>query len=180
MCCRLRAEWHKDNKPADQVAQGAGTKFLWICSACNHEYSARPNDRSKRNTGCPECSKRNRAAGKASPRHGLLLKDERPDLADEYDTTANSKPLDTLTCGSNFKADWICKQCSSSFQRTVLERAQRSLGCPVCAAKNRKGNRPQEGAVDDGNSETAKDMRNRDRRTHHQLEESQYRFDDMW
>ena len=156
MCCRLCAEWHQGNPPPETIAVGSGKSFLWRCLECNHEYKARPIDRSWRKSGCPQCG--NKARSLSSPRLRTLVKDERPDLAEEYDSEANSRPFESLLCGSNYRASWSCKTCKEVFQRTVVERARKDIGCPSCARESRIGNRPVGGtatANEDQESQTA-------------------------
>ena len=131
--CRLSLEWHKSNPPADGIALGSNARFLWCCPECEYEYEAVVSHRSKRGSGCPECARNKMGPGRLG-----LLKDERPDLAEEYDDKANSKPLDSLTCGSEFKAAWKCKVCKNSFQQKVRERAKKNAGCPLCASRERQ------------------------------------------
>ena len=138
MCCRLNAEWRGD-KSADEVALGSKAKFLWACSDCGHEYEARPSARSSKLSGCPKCAKE---ACKDGPNRLGLLKDNRPDLVEEFDTEANPKCVSFLTCGSRFNASWICKLCGKSYQKKVWERVKLNLGCPSCTNQERIGNRP--------------------------------------
>ena len=75
-----------------------------------------------------------------------LLKDVRPDLAEEYETETNSKPVDSVTCGSKIRANWKCKECGRLFQRRIWERV-RYLGCPSCTSEKKQGNKPVSKAI---------------------------------
>ena len=135
--CRLAAEWHHDNPAPESIAQGSKRAFLWTCPACKHDYKAEPGHRSNRFSGCPLCARERQVKG-GRP----LFKDDRPDLAAEFVSQENSRSLESLTCGSSFRATFKCRDCGTKFQRTVWERVRANMGCPSCASQVRVGNRP--------------------------------------
>ena len=128
------------NPPPRRSSAGVSKEVpLWNCPTCGGEYEAAPKHRSARKTGCPQCSKK--ATAKPSYRSRPLLKDDRPDLAAEFVSEANTKSLDSLTSGSRYRAIWRCSLCKKEFQRTIYERTTLNAGCHSCASQNRKGNR---------------------------------------
>ena len=57
----IAAEWHPvlngAVKPTD-VAPKSGIKRWWVCAKCRHQWSASPNSRVGKGSGCPHCSGR--------------------------------------------------------------------------------------------------------------------------
>lgn len=54
-------EWDSQNTLLpSQVSHGSGKRILWICSVCNHHWSATLDNR-KKGKGCPQCGNKKRA-----------------------------------------------------------------------------------------------------------------------
>jgi len=126
---RLAAEWHDANSPPIQVALGTEIKHKWRCSEahCGHVWEASPRHRSSHGSNCPECSQKGNRRGKH-----LNLAEARPDLVPEWDEERNACPATGVTCGSNYVAWWVCKDCGGSWQARVANRATSGYGCSKC------------------------------------------------
>jgi len=56
----IASDWHstKNGKlTAFDITYGSEKDIWWQCKECNHEWIAKPNNRTGSNTGCPECNK---------------------------------------------------------------------------------------------------------------------------
>ena len=94
-------------------------------------------------SGCPSCAISARRG--ARPKRGLL-RDECPEIFAQLHTTLNGnvKVLDGITCGSQARLWWLCKedkntppgcQHEHAWQATVRNRCNKAkpTGCPFCA-----------------------------------------------
>jgi hypothetical protein len=62
----------------------------------------------------------------------------RPDLAEQWDNTRNTKTTSDVTLGSCYKAWWVCSNPEHlPWQAAVKARAMEGTGCPACKYKNR-------------------------------------------
>lgn len=127
---KLAKEWHHSkNKlltPKD-VKSGSSKKVWWICSK-GHEWMAIINNRAKKGTGCPFCSK-----NIATKKYNLALL--YPNLVDEWDFEKNGKLLPKLvTPYSGKKVWWICDK-GHSWQAIVGQRVSRGNKCPYCSGR---------------------------------------------
>ena len=70
------------------------------------------------------------------------MKDERPDLVKEFDSE-NDEPVDSLTCGSAYRAIWNCARCGHQWEARVQSRVKENSGCPTleCQRIKRKKTR---------------------------------------
>ncbi|MED4476190.1 zinc-ribbon domain-containing protein [Oceanobacillus caeni] len=65
---------------------------------------------------------------------GKLLKENYPELLNEYDYKKNEKKLlETLTVGSGKKVWWVCKEGHPSYEATCHNRIKNHSGCPYCS-----------------------------------------------
>lgn len=122
---RLLRDWSAQNPAPDTVNRTTAKKFIWDCPECGSSYKTSPLERFKYGSGCPTCARL-----RMGPGSQRLLVDARPDLAAEYDETASTVSVSTLTCGSAFKAVWRCKECHCQWTARVSHRVGRSTGCP--------------------------------------------------
>ncbi|WP_425298074.1 zinc-ribbon domain-containing protein [Nocardia brasiliensis] len=54
----IAAQWHPDKNGTlgpDNVNAGTSTNYWWICSVCNHEWLAKPTNRTRQVYLCPKC-----------------------------------------------------------------------------------------------------------------------------
>lgn len=126
----IAAEWHpvKNNGllPSEITAQS--NKSVWWCCDKGHEYKAVVSSRTRRNTGCPYCTKRKILVGFND------LASTHPDVASEWHTAKNDIRPAEVTAGSTKKVWWKCPD-GHEYQAVVSSRALQHTGCPVCANK---------------------------------------------
>jgi rubrerythrin len=107
------------------VSAGSNKTFNWRCRTCLRNFSASPNRRCLRQSGCPFCS------GRLATEHNRLDV-LRPDLAEDL---VDQSLLPTLCANSSKRLSWRCRRCSHVWDTTVNNRF-RGTGCPKCAWKN--------------------------------------------
>ncbi len=121
-----------DSTSTKNITAQSRKSFWWICDVNpSHSYQASFQVRCKQfNKGmhnpCPECNS---------------LNTNYPDLAKQWDSEKNlpNKP-ETISCGSNFVATWICTDNQSHmWQQSVKSRVYalkknvtRGSECPIC------------------------------------------------
>ncbi len=49
--------------------------------------------------------------------------------------------IEDISCGSDYRAYWICQVCGYEFRAKVADRAKRHTGCPKCGRKKASINR---------------------------------------
>lgn len=106
-----------------EVTVNTNKKYWWICSTCQYEWQATPNNRNK-GSGCPCCSGR-------VPRKGINdLKTLYPNLAEQWDYSKNENLLpEEFLPGSGKKVWWICPICGESWEASIHNRT-RGSNCP--------------------------------------------------
>lgn len=122
----LAAEWDRERntRGPDTVTPGSGYMAWWLCGGQHHSYPSRVSSRA-RGKGCPKCSGRSVRTGEND------IATRRPDLADEWDRTANG-PLtpDKVALYCSKPVGWLCSEVHS-YWRPPAERA-RGRSCPYC------------------------------------------------
>ena len=119
-------ERNKGSIPND-MSPSSHKKVWWVCSN-GHSYSARIDNRTNLNRGCPYCSGRNPVSGKGD------LKTIDPNLAEQWDNDKNCDILPQyVSPHSNKKVWWRCRK-GHSWKAIVSSRYQGS-GCPYCAGR---------------------------------------------
>jgi len=121
----LAAQWHTTRNapltPAD-VLPFSGRRVWWQCSR-GHAWEARVSSRTA-GSGCPDC-----------PRipTGTTLLTGYPDLAAQWDSTANGELTDAVTGGSRRQVGWRC----GHGHRWVARVQARTVGQgrPYCAGR---------------------------------------------
>ncbi|MFJ6680233.1 zinc-ribbon domain-containing protein [Microbacterium sp. NPDC091382] len=125
----LAAEWdyeRNDGVTPRDVFPGSGRQRAWICAA-GHRYSATPNTRTTKGSGCGICSNKVLSADVNS------LAATHPDLVEsEWDWGANGslKP-DQVLAGSERAVAWRCREYGHPFVTAPVNRT-RGRGCHVC------------------------------------------------
>ncbi len=142
----LLKEWdyerNIDVRPETVSIGSSSRKFWWICSVCGKPFSATPDHRSRKRkdgsfSGCPECKDR-RTASRMSKRN--LIQGENdlltlyPDIAVEWDYSANIDRPEDHTPGENTKVSWICPK-KHRYKMAIANRTKRGQGCSICAGK---------------------------------------------
>jgi len=115
----LAKSWSSKNElSADQVVNGSGKRFLWMCEL-GHEWSAAPIWVK----GCPVCANTVVLTGFND------LKSVNPILASEWHPTRNTTSPDEVIAGSGKKYWWLC-QFGHAWSARPSDRKR--TGCPRC------------------------------------------------
>jgi len=123
----LVEEWmsEKNDRPIEEITAGSKYEAWWKCRACDNKWKARVSIRS-RGSGCPQCS----------GRQNISLLENSPHLAKEWVLEKNTRPIEEISTGSQYKAWWQCRTCDNQWEVRVSHRVKGS-GCPKCAGKHR-------------------------------------------
>ncbi len=70
---------------------------------------------------------------------GLLLARDFPLIARDWDRTANTRPLSSVTAGSGYRAHWNCHRCGHAWVATVDQRTCRQTRCARCSTERADG-----------------------------------------
>lgn len=125
----LASEWHptKNGLGPNEVKAGSGKIVWWQCKS-KHEWKAEISGRNK-GRGCPFCANKKVLLG-----HNDLASTH-PELALEWDESANKKGPEELLAGSHFQAAWKCAN-GHKWVARVNDR-QQGHSCPLCAVTTR-------------------------------------------
>jgi very-short-patch-repair endonuclease len=124
----LTQEWHvlNDKKPSE-IVFGSHYKAKWKCVKAGHEWETEVVNRTKRNSGCPECGTRYKS--------DAFLDTTHPELAAEWDSQRNDHKMPSSTKpGTDYKAWWICSK-GHSYQSKVSQRTRCASQCPICTGR---------------------------------------------
>jgi Zn finger protein HypA/HybF involved in hydrogenase expression len=117
---------NQDLAPHEIIA-GTGKKLWWLCSVCQHEWSAGGNSRSQ-GRGCPACS------GKtvhSDGRNSMAV--THPELAAELHPTLNGElTASEVVAGTQKKLWWLCSVCENEW---AALRNSGKHGCPSCSRR---------------------------------------------
>jgi len=132
----IAAEWHptrNDGLTASDVVAGAARLAWWRCARDPaHEWRTEIQQRARRGTGCPICSKsrprRRPAAG------AVTLASRHPEIAAEWHPSRNGeRTAASVAAGSQLRAWWLCERDPShQWQAIVRYRVTSGNGCPLC------------------------------------------------
>lgn len=128
-------DYEKNNgiNPAD-ITIGSNKKVWWKCEICGKSWQATVHNRNK-GTGCPVCGLTKIGATRTKNRikKDGCLADSNPKLAEEwnYEKNKSLKPSD-VHCRMDKKVWWKCKNCGSSWQASIYNRAVLGSGCIYC------------------------------------------------
>lgn len=136
----LVRQWHPtkngDLKP-ETLTPGCNSKVWWFCEntcshSCKHEWIARVNDRTGRDTGCPYCC----AFRQNICEHQSIVYTH-PEIIPEWHPSRNgSIDPKTIARGSELKIWWKCLVNSKHEWRTAVNnRTGNKSGCPYCMNK---------------------------------------------
>ncbi len=120
-------DYSKNRETPDQVMPGSNKRIWWKCNVCGHEWTAQPNHRVYRQSGCPACSGR-----VATSTENLLIAN--PELCKEWNMARNKKPPSEYRPLSSQKVWWVCSTCGYEWNAKISERSK-GTGCPCCAGK---------------------------------------------
>lgn len=111
----------------EKLTQYSNKKVWWKCLACNYEWQATINNRSRRGDACPVCSNRVVLTGIND------LSTTHPYLTEEWDYEVNGDLLpQKVTYGMGKKVGWQCPL-GHKYKATILHRSS-GTNCPICNA----------------------------------------------
>ena len=109
------------------VVAGTNKKLWWLCSECEHEWSASGHTRAA-GRGCPACSNK---AIHVDGRNSMVA--THPNLAVEFHPIKNGNMTpDNVVAGTQEKLWWLCSTCGHEWDSAGGWRIQGN-GCPACA-----------------------------------------------
>ena len=137
----LAAEWHptkNGNLLPSMFGINSNERAWWMCKTCKHEWQTAIIHRGgKRNSGCPECSKKLRGKtftqGKVAERGSLA--DNNPVLAEQWHPTKNGELTPNDVTEKRFKEVWwLCPVCNHEWEASPNNRSK-GVGCPCCSGR---------------------------------------------
>lgn len=122
------------HRPADEVIVKYGTKVIWKCHVCGHEWKNDVYDRTRapKPSGCVKCQRRT-ASGRfrqmAIEKTGALA-DTNPNLAAawDYEKNGNLTPSD-IAANSNGTYWFLCRSCGASYKSYPGAKEPLCMGC---------------------------------------------------
>jgi predicted metal-binding protein len=131
----IAAEWHPSRNgdlAPDSVRYACNDRAWWLCSTCQHEWSAVINSRG-RGSGCPCCARQRTGRKNAKPKPGQSLAERFPELAAQWHPYRNQDLTpDSVSAMSGRAIWWLCGMCAHEWQAPVYSRAN-GYGCKPCA-----------------------------------------------
>ena len=123
----LIKEWDfiKNMEAPNKVLSGSHKKVWWVCSKCGYSWKSEVRVRALRGGSCPV--EAGRVATELNSLEAL-----QPELSKEWDLHSNPLLPSEVTCHSNKKVHWICKECGHKWKATIAHRVN-GTGCPVCS-----------------------------------------------
>ena len=137
---QLLIEWDaaKNTENPNTISPNSHKKAWWICAECGNRWQAEIHSRNS-GVGCPECAKKRRteAQRERALRKSGSLAERNPQLAAQWHPIKNEKLTpEHITPGSDYKAWWICPDCSYEWSAIVGNR-NKGHGCPKCSRKKK-------------------------------------------
>lgn len=124
----LYKEWSDRNeKSLDEFMPASNKKGWWICPL-GHEYETKIVYRTRSGSGCPYCAHQKVLVGFND------LQSQYPDIALEWDFENNEDSPTEVSCHSNKKRWWKCKN-GHGWKTSVRERTKEAKGCAYCKGK---------------------------------------------
>jgi hypothetical protein len=134
----IARDWDQEANPSHLTAKnltaGSKRKIFWKCRLKeSHKWQATIFDRTKKGYGCPHCS------GKTRIKENTLYGRYSDQLYHHYHRKKNPQPFSKTRAGMTRKHWWICKSCSTPYQRTVqwMLHPEHGPGCKPCRKKLR-------------------------------------------
>ena len=124
------------------IGLGSHKKVWWVCER-GHHYTSIVGNRTRLNSGCPECAKLIRVKTRRSKSNelGIDLASRFPDLLSEWCYEKNKADFDlepnNISFGSNKKVWWKCSICQNVFLMSISNRTHRASKCPICYKEQR-------------------------------------------
>jgi len=126
----------------DHVIVSSQMRVHWKCSVCMYEWQASVTNKTRGNSGCPKCAKRNggRKADGTRQKHPTFAQAKHA-LLEQWDHNKNREngdSPDNTTLQSNKLIWWRCHACpkgqTHSWQARPSSRTshRKATGCPFC------------------------------------------------
>ena len=116
----------------EQIVAGSNRMVWWRCRvASDHTWRATPNNRNRKDQGCPYCAGRN-------PSVTNSLASLCPEIAKEFDDEANGISGKLVVAGSNTLYQWRCsKDVDHVWKAPPNKRTSKKkpTGCPDCSGQ---------------------------------------------
>jgi very-short-patch-repair endonuclease len=137
----IAVQWHPTKNgdlTPDKVMAGSNASVWWLCPntcshGCLHEWQVRVNDRTNKNTGCPQCCN---FLQKICVHQSIAY--THPTIVKEWHPTLNGdlKP-DQFPAGSEKRIEWQCKKNSAHTWKTAINNrcGNNYSECPYCINK---------------------------------------------
>ena len=126
----LLPEWSPNNERSmSDFFSSSAYRALWICPACNGEYTEKIYNREFGDDSCPYCHDRKVLAGFNS------LDVTKKELIPEWSQN-NERPMYDFFSSSAYSALWICPTCNGEYSEKIYNREFGDDSCPYC--HNRK------------------------------------------
>ena len=122
-----------NNSDPAGVTAGSHKQVWWECSTCGHRWLSRVYNRCLNNAGCPACADRTLIPVK-NDLQTWCEANGNEHLLTEWDHEKNILKPWQVTKKSEYMAFWKCKNCGSTYEARVHNRAN-GRGCPVCSGK---------------------------------------------
>ncbi|KAL3158683.1 hypothetical protein ABBQ32_011425 [Trebouxia sp. C0010 RCD-2024] len=139
----VAAQWNyeaNNGTPDDVVAQSS-KKFGWHCHECGCKWSATPNRRISKMSGCPQCAYKAKSNNRIT--HPTFAECKHPLLAewDHERNAAQGNSPDSTKLKSNKYIFWLCDKCPAGQKhswsaRPAHRNSRNKTGCPFCSGKN--------------------------------------------
>lgn len=112
----------------DEIFSQDNSLYVWQCSNVpSHRWSASPNNRVGKNSGCPYCSG-------ARVWEANRLGELRPDLASQWDRERNGSLTPWMvSVGSGRAVHWKCPEGEDHRWRARVQKRSAGQGCRFCA-----------------------------------------------
>lgn len=132
---RLKEEWNysKNGELNPRLLHRSSNKKVWWICAKGHEWRAQISHRTlaENATTCPFCAGRRAIQGVND------LASQRPDIAEQWDFTANAPLMPSqVTVSSGKRVQWRCKA-GHTWKTSVSHRTERkkATNCPYCSGR---------------------------------------------
>ena len=125
-------DYSKNSKLPSQLKEHSDYLASWCCKKCGYRWKAKVNERTRSDgiaTGCPLCN------GNVVVKGFNDFATLKPDLLKEWDFSKNVLSPYSVRSGSGKKVWWKCSECGYEWSATIISRARKGYGCPICGRK---------------------------------------------
>lgn len=125
-------DWEKNGElglDPHVVAATSGAQTWWKCKNAPHSYHVMTRNKTYNNQGCPVCAGKQIIVGLNDFAH------LEPDLAAEWDYELNDRLPTEFSCGSHYRAHWICSTHGVKWSAEIKSRVTFKSGCSKCKSE---------------------------------------------